>query len=115
MESNKEESIKPKDKSATINVDDEQHRKDAELNKKIEKFKSFFQLLENDLKKFVKNRQNLESEIKSLEEENQDYVRKLKKVLNFCEKKKDLTKNEKNLKIIQEIIKIITAIPEEFK
>ena len=75
----------------------------------------FFKLLEEDLNFFVKENNNLEEEIKMIEDEKMFYLDKIKTILLFCEKKKKKTQNEKLIKILNDIIQVITTVPEDFK
>ena len=84
------------------------------IDKELEKFKNFFNLLEEDLNNNIESNQKLHEEIKDAEGERLYYLNKLQTILNKCENKKNKTNNEKVKNICNKIIDIITHVPDDF-
>ena len=84
------------------------------IDKELEKFKNFFNLLEEDLNNNIESNQKLHEEIKDAEGERLYYLNKLQTILNKCENKKNKTNNEKVKNICNKIIDIITYVPDDF-
>ena len=84
------------------------------IDKELEKYKNFFNLLEEDLNNNIESNQKLHEEIKDAEGERLYYLNKLQTILNKCENKKNKTNNEKVKNICNKIIDIITHVPDDF-
>ena len=86
-----------------------------ELKQTLEKYSIALKVLEEDLNKIVKSNKKINSEIPEIAEEREYYLKKLQKIMDFCEEKKANTQNEETVKICDEIIKKITYVPEDFE
>ena len=84
------------------------------IDKELEKYKNFFNLLEEDLSNNITSNQKLHEDIVDAEGERSYYLKKLQTILNECEKKKNKTNNEKVKNICDKIIDIITYVPDDF-
>ncbi len=85
-------------------------------NPMIEKYKEFFEILKEDLKKMTENNISYSKEIQEIEEERQYYLDKLKNVLKFCERNEKSNKlTAESEKILNNIETIIKHQPEDFK
>jgi len=84
------------------------------IDKELEKYKNFFNLLEEDLSNNITSNQKLHEDIVDAEGERSYYLKKLQTILNECEKKKNNTNNEKVKNICDKIIDIITYVPDDF-
>ncbi len=82
----------------------------------VKKYEDFLSILKDDLqKKMEKNLSKIE-EINDIEEEREYYLEKIHKVLLFCEKNLNSGKNKaETQKIMNDIVKIIKQVPEDFK
>jgi len=73
-----------------------------------DKYKDFFVILKDDLKKMMESNANLSTEIKEIEEERCYYLDKINNVKKFCESKINSEKiNLETSKKLENIIKII--------
>ena len=86
-----------------------------ELKQTLEKYSIALKVLEEDLNKIVKSNKKINSEIPEIAEEREYYLKKLQKIMDFCEEKKANTQNEETVKICDEIIKKIKYVPEDFE
>ena len=64
----------------------------SHLNSMVDKYKDFFSILKDDLKKTVDTNVLMSTEIHDIEEERQYYLDKINNVLNFCDKKRNSSK-----------------------
>ena len=85
------------------------------LLKLLDKYKHFMTLLKDDLKKSIENNLVLSADILEIEEERNYYLEKLKVVYNFCNKKLEKVSNEDDKSNINEVLKILNHVPEDFK
>lgn len=88
----------------------------SNINDTIEKYKNYFKILHEDLNKSLEKNKLYSQEILDIEEERNYYMNKLENVLNLSEKSLSNynISPETNL-IMDDIIKIIQHIPEDFK
>ncbi len=91
------------------------YEEDSELQGKLDKYKLFFKLLEEDLIGYVNENKKLSDEIHEIEEEKDYYLGKLKNIYTFCENESKNTQNIKTKNICTNIINRITSIPDDFK
>ena len=91
------------------------YEEDSELQGKLDKYKLFFKLLEEDLIGYVNENKKLSDEIHEIEEEKEYYLGKLKNIYTFCENESKNTQNIKTKNICTNIINRITSIPDDFK
>ena len=82
----------------------------------LDKYKEFFEVLKEDLKKMMDFNMSLSREIEDVEEERHYYLDKLKDVLKFCDNSDNSTKlTQESDKLLQNIEAIIKHQPEDFK
>lgn len=82
----------------------------------MEKYKNYFKLLQDDLKKGLEKNNIYTSEINEIEEERNYYMNKLENVMNLCEEyntDEDLDRETDNM--LKQISDIISHVPEDFK
>ena len=91
------------------------YEEDIELQGKLDKYKLFFKLLEEDLIGYVNENKKLSEEINEIEEEKDYYLGKLNNIYIFCENESKNTHNTKTKNICTNIINRITSIPDDFK
>ena len=88
----------------------------SHLNSMVDKYKDFFSILKDDLKKTVDTNVLMSTEIHDIEEERQYYLDKINNVLNYCDKKRNSNKiKPETINLLDEMIKIIKHVPEDFK
>jgi hypothetical protein len=85
-----------------------------QINSMLDKYRDFFSILKDDLRKMMDKNISMTNEINDIEEERQYYLEKINNVLNFCEKKKSQMKN-KEVSVLDDIVKMIKHVPEDFK
>jgi microtubule-associated protein, RP/EB family len=85
-----------------------------QINSMLDKYRDFFSILKDDLRKMMDKNISMTNEINDIEEERQYYLEKINNVLNFCEKKKSQMKN-KDVSVLDDIVKMIKHVPEDFK
>jgi hypothetical protein len=82
----------------------------------MDKYKDFFEILKDDLRKRMDRNLSLSQEIGEIEEERQYYLDKIKTALHYCQKKISQNKIKPDSStMLQNIEKIITHQPEDFK
>ena len=86
-----------------------------ELDLKLDKYNLFFKLLQEDLTKYINNNKNISNEIIDAEEEKDYYLEKLQTIYDLCNDEKKKAKSEDKKKICQDIMDIITNVPDDFK
>lgn len=85
-----------------------------QFNSMLNKYKDFISILKDDLRKMMDKNISTTNEIHDIEEERQYYLEKINNVLNYCEKKKLQMKN-KEIRVLDDIVKMIKHVPEDFK
>jgi len=88
------------------------------IQHKIEKYKDFFIILKDDLRKNVDRNIIITREIQEIEEERQYYLDKINNVLKFCKDKIEKRNEDTDISTIQDledITKLIVHVPEDFK
>lgn len=101
--------------SLSQQITESQNKKeDNALSSKLEKYKVFFRLLEEDLNYYVEQNEVLQEETSEGEGRRQYYLDKLVKILQFCEKKSEKKHSANGTKILNDIIKIIEYVPDDF-
>lgn len=101
--------------SLSQQMDDSQSKKeDNPLTNRLEKYKAFFRLLEEDLNYYVEQNQVLQEEISEGEGRRQYYLDKLTKILQYCDKKSEKKHSQNGAKILNDVIKIIEYVPDDF-
>ena len=86
-----------------------------ELDQKLDKYNLFFKLLQEDLAKYISNNKNISNEIIDAEEEKDYYLEKLQTIYDLCKDEKKIAKSEDKKKICEDIMNIISEVPEDFK
>ncbi len=82
----------------------------------VEKYKNYFKLLQDDLKKGLEKNNIYSQEINEIEEERNYYMNKLENVFNLCEDfNTDEDLDSDTSKMLNQITEIISHIPEDFK
>ncbi len=88
----------------------------SQNNPVIEKYKDFFRILKDDVKKMMDKNISMSQDVNDIEEERQYYLDKISNVLEFArERLGEQESNPESDAILQSIIKIITHVPEDFK
>ena len=85
------------------------------ISKQLVSVNRYFKSLEQDLKRRIDTHSQLEKEITEIEEERDYYLTRNQTILDLCEDKKTTTTNDNTLNILDQIIEIITNVPEEFQ
>jgi hypothetical protein len=86
-----------------------------ELDQKLDKYNLFFKLLQEDLTKYINSNKNISNEIIDAEEEKDYYLEKLQTIYDLCSDEKKGAKTENKKKICDDIMNIISNIPDDFK
>ena len=86
-----------------------------ELDLKLDKYNLFFKLLQEDLAKCISNNKNISNEIIDAEEEKDYYLEKLQTIFDLCAEEKKAAKSQDKKKICDDIMNIISNVPEDFK
>jgi hypothetical protein len=82
----------------------------------LDKYKDYLSILKDDLRKLMDKNMSTSQEINDTEEERDYYFDKIKNVLIYCEKKRKISKlKQDSQQILDNLIKIITQVPEDFK
>ena len=81
----------------------------------MDKYNLFFKLLQEDLTKYINNNKNISNEIIDAEEEKDYYLEKLQTIYDLCNDEKKKAKSEDKKKICQDIMDIISNVPDDFK
>ena len=95
--------------------DNENSNNNDELDLKLDKYNLFFKLLQEDLAKYISNNKNISNEIIDAEEEKEYYLEKLQTIFDLCSEEKKTAKSQDKQKICQDIMDIISKVPEDFK
>ena len=111
------------DENNKDNDDDENNIKEInsnsnsndELDQKLDKYNLFFKLLQEDLAKFINRNKFISNEISDAEEEKDYYLEKLQTIFDLCKEEKEKAKTDNKKKICEDIMNIISNIPEDFK
>ena len=85
------------------------------MQSKLDKYKLFFKLLEEDLIGYVDENKKLNEEIHDIEEEKDYFLGKLQNINVFCENEKSKSENSKTKEHCTNIINIILSVPHDFK
>jgi hypothetical protein len=100
----------------TKNLENKNIEINNNLNPVIDKYKDFFEILKDDLRKKMDSNLQLSQDINDIEEERQYYLDKINNVLIFARNKINSEEtNPESIKILENLVKIITHIPEDFK
>ena len=94
---------------------DHDNSNNDELDQKLDKYNLFFKLLQEDLAKYINNNKSISNEIIDAEEEKDYYLEKLQSIFNLCSDEKNNTKSNDKKKICEDIMNIISNVPEDFK
>ena len=92
-----------------------EYEENNELQSKLDKYKLFFKLLEEDLIGYVDENKKLNEEIHDIEEEKDYFLGKLQNINIFCENEKTKSQNSKTQEHCENIINIILSVPHDFK
>ena len=103
------------DSDYTNEEDMSDYEEDPELQGKLDKYKLFFKLLEDDLIGYVDENKKLNEEMHDIEEEKDYFLGKLQNINIFCEDEKNKSQNTKTKEHCTNIQNIITSVPHDFK
>jgi len=92
-----------------------QNNNNDELDQKLDKYNLFFKLLQEDLAKYINNNKIISNEIIDAEEEKDYYLEKLQSIFDLCAEEKKKAKSEDKKKICEDIMNIISNVPDDFK
>ena len=81
----------------------------------MDKYNLFFKLLQEDLAKFINKNKFIINEITDAEEEKDYYLEKLQTIHDLCKEEQKKAKTDNKKKICEDIMKIISNIPDDFK
>ena len=90
------------------------YEENNELQNKLDKYKLFFKLLEDDLIGYVDENKKLNEEMHDIEEEKDYFLGKLQNINIFCENQNNKSQNIKTKEHCTNIINIITNVPMIF-
>ena len=88
---------------------------DSELQNKLDKYKLFFKLLEEDLVGDVEENKKINEEMNDIEEEKDYFLTKLQNINIFCENQNNKSQNIKTKEHCTNIINNITNVPHDFQ
>ena len=91
------------------------YEENSELQLRLDKYKLFFKLLEEDLIGYLDENKKLNEEMHDIEEEKDYFLGKLQNINIFCENESNKTKNLKTKERCANIKNIIISIPHDFK
>ena len=91
------------------------YEENNELQNKLDKYKLFFKLLEDDLIGYVNENKKLNEEMHDIEEEKDYFLGKLQNINIFCENQNNKSQNTKTKEHCTNIINIITNVPHDFQ
>ena len=91
------------------------YEENNELQNKLDKYKLFFKLLEDDLIGYVDENKKLNEEMHDIEEEKDYFLGKLQNINIFCENQNNKSQNTKTKEHCTNIINIITNVPHDFQ
>ena len=103
------------DDENNINEINSNSNSNDELDQKLDKYNLFFKLLQEDLAKFINRNKFISNEISDAEEEKDYYLEKLQTMFDLCKEEKEKAKTDNKKKICEDIMNIISNIPEDFK
>ena len=103
------------DDENNINEINSNSNSNDELDQKLDKYNLFFKLLQEDLAKFINRNKFISNEISDAEEEKDYYLEKLQTIFDLCKEEKEKAKTDNKKKICEDIMNIISNIPEDFK
>ena len=86
-----------------------------ELDQKLDKYNLFFKLLQEDLGKYINKNKSISNEIADAEEEKDYYLEKLQTIYDLCKEEQKKAKTDNKKKICEDIMNIISNIPDDFK
>ena len=86
-----------------------------ELDQKLDKYNLFFKLLQEDLGKYINKNKSISNEIADAEEEKDYYLEKLQTIYDLCKEEQKKSKTDNKKKICEDIMNIISNIPDDFK
>ena len=103
------------DDENNINEINSNSNSNDELDQKLDKYNLFFKLLQEDLAKYINRNKFISNEISEAEEEKDYYLEKLQTIFDLCKEEKEKAKTDNKKKICEDIMNIISNIPEDFK
>lgn len=107
------ENIIKQDFNNKLSPEDESEKE--RVNVLLNKYKDFLTLLKDDLKKNIENNLILSADILEIEEERNYYLEKLITISDYCKDKSTKLTNESDIKNLNEVLKILNHVPEDFK
>jgi hypothetical protein len=115
IEDNGEEDNNDDDNNVNGGNDNGNLNNNDDLDQKLDKYNLFFKLLQEDLARYISNNKNISNEIIDAEEEKDYYLEKLQTIYDLCNEEKKKTKSGDKQKICQDIMDIISNVPDDFK
>lgn len=101
--------------SNTNMLSNDKNEKSSKVNLLIEKYKEFLNILKDDLKRSIEGNMLLTSDITEVEEERNYYLDKLIVIYNYIKSKESIEIQDEDKLKIENIMNIITHIPDDFK
>ena len=115
MEDNGEDNIDDNNINGGNNENGNSNTNNDELDQKLDKYNLFFKLLQEDLSQYISKNKNISNEIIDAEEEKDYYLEKLQTIFDLCAEEKKNAKNDDKIKICEDIMNIISNVPDDFK
>ena len=112
---NEDEKDEENDKENNDDDNNNINSNNEELDQKLDKYNLFFKLLQEDLAKFINKNKLIINEITYAEEEKDYYLEKLQTIHDLCKEEQKKAKTDNKKKICEDIMKIISNIPDDFK
>ena len=112
---NEDEKDEENDKENNEDDNNNINSNNEELDQKLDKYNLFFKLLQEDLAKFINKNKFIINEITDAEEEKDYYLEKLQTIHDLCKEEQKKAKTDNKKKICEDIMKIISNIPDDFK
>ena len=112
---NEDEKDEENDKENNEDDNNNINSNNEELDQKLDKYNLFFKLLQEDLAKFINKNKFIINEITDAEEEKDYYLEKLQTIHDLCKEEQKRAKTDNKKKICEDIMKIISNIPDDFK
>ena len=112
---NEDEKDEENDKENNEDDNNNINSNNEELDQKLDKYNLFFKLLQEDLAKYISKNKFIINEINDAEEEKDYYLEKLQTIHDLCKEEQKKAKTDNKKKICEDIMKIISNIPDDFK
>ena len=110
-----EENDKENNDEDNNNINEGNSNTNDELDQKLDKYNLFFKLLQEDLAKYISKNKFIINEINDAEEEKDYYLEKLQTIHDLCKDEQKKAKTDNKKKICEDIMNIISNVPDDFK